>query len=398
MSNISGPERNRSAGDSSKIGLDPSVKTLKTEVSGILFDTDLIIEEVGKKGKKDSSGGEVGKPVLEAPAKDSSHYSAEASKAAAEQMSIDPEGFKSRAKEAGVDDVSFETFEKVLKEETKGSELEGIDPMLAFMALKDKLLGEGVRSASEGAQARINQQKKATEARSKKILEAGQKKEKSGFWGKIATVAKWVAAVASIVAATAAVVVSGGAAAPLLAAAIIGVALMIDSATGGHAMNALGSGASKVLQGMGMDKDSADKWGKVAANVAVVAVQIGLIIASAGMSAPQAGQTIVQMSDKAIMAANAAKTAGQVASSASSVAGGVSSGVQAGYEYSAIQTQADATQIKAMLEKLKQYFDDDSEFMKALVKAQQDNVESATDMVASDASSKAQVTKGTSGV
>lgn len=387
---INRPEK-RLVPESSTLGLDPSVKTLKKEISGILLDTNLVISEVA--GKKEKASGEIsdfGKPILVAPVKES--YAAEISKAASEQMTLDPESFKTRAKAAGIEDISFEAFQSAVKE--TGTDLEGIDPMLAFMALKDQLLGEGVKSAAEGAKARINQQKKATEARTKKILESAKKEEKSSFWGKIATVAKWAAAIASVVAATAAVVVTGGAAAPLLAAAIIGVAMMIDSSTGGHVMNAMGSGASKVLQGMGMDKESADKWGKVAANVAVVVVQIGLIVASAGMSAPQAGQTLVQMSDKAMMGAQIAKTGGQVAASASSVVGGVSSGVQAGYEYSAIQSQADSAKIKAMIEKLKQYFDDDSDFLDALVKAQRANVEAASDIVASDAASKSQVQGG----
>ncbi|MFD4840240.1 type III secretion system translocon subunit SctE [Achromobacter sp. NPDC058515] len=310
-----------------------------------------------------------------------------------------------------------------------------------------------IRSKSQDAQlagakeslqtARINAQKN-NEQQAEKIKEWVDKCKEADSKGILGKIFGWIGKIFAVIAsaiavavAAAATVASAGAAAPMLALATlalvgstISLADQISQECGGPQIsigNLLGTIASKFLEACGVDKETAEKIGKVMAGVAALAMPVTLLIEPQMLGTMATGICELAGADpKAtaivgmVVGMAAAVTVGIVTavasgggtavSSAVKIANGVVTGTAqvvqgltavgsgavkiavAKDQKAAEDILASKKELDAMLAKLQQQMEDGREEIKKVLQQMEDGVQAVSQMINGAADSMAQIT------
>ena len=168
------------------------------------------------------------------------------------------------------------------------------DLAAALLVLQGKTQESQLRTAKEGLETSRVKTEQSNEKALNKILEANEKAKEAaskskamGILGWIGKIAGFIAAIAAVAVAAVATVASGGAAAPLLAFAVIGLvgatislASAVSQELGGPPLeisSLLNKAFTAMLEAFGMDKEDAEKFGRMIAGAVGVATLAVLV-------------------------------------------------------------------------------------------------------------------------
>ncbi len=182
--------------------------------------------------------------------------------------------------------------------------------MLIMVAYLKSLTNDGMlKNVINIQQASKNDNTKAHEEQKQKILEADEKRKDAQKSGLVDKVFGWIATAFAVL--TAAILIASGVGAAvgacLLTAALLMVAMQVDTETGGHMI----SGMAKWFEAMGVPKDYAE----LAAQIFVMVVIIALSIVG-GVGASRAATNAAKLGVEAGDAAKVATTADESANAA----------------------------------------------------------------------------------
>ena len=211
-----------------------------------------------------------------------------------------------------------------------------------------------------------NERTAQIKAQNEDINNSIQEADKQGKAGNVGNVFGWIAASVTLIAGVALTVMTGGAAWPLLAAGILGMGLMIDSATGSHVMNFVTdkvsgfvSGLGNTLSAMGFDKaggwisDHADQIATAIVAVTIVAAEVGLSVFGGIGAIKGLGEAAksIRVAGKAVMGA------ASVVGGAAAVGGGSAGIASSVYGYNATEFQIDSQEKQKLIDQLKSFMD-----------------------------------------
>lgn len=246
--------------------------------------------------------------------------------------------------------------------------------------LQIKVSSEGIKSTKDN----MAEANKIEQQKMKDSIEKMQKAQTTGLLGKILG---WIGAVAGLIGAAIATVATGGAAAPVLAVAVLGMAVMVLQETGAMekivdflAENpmllmavfgpVIGGTLGALIESGVIDQDKAKMAIQVALSVALLVVNIAAMAFSGGSSV-------------AGIAAQVARITG-IATSIGSGALGI---VEAKQSFDAARIQADAKEIQAWLIKLQQMLSEESDRLKEIMDKLTSGVSEVSDMLSDIADS-----------
>jgi len=284
---------------------------------------------------------------------------------------------------------------------------DGTELTLMLLQLQSKINDLQVQSTTEGIRIQKDSLKAKHEENIKKIQEAIQKMkdaEKSSLIGKIFG---WIGAIVAVLAAVALTVATGGSAAPLLAVALVGLALQVAQETGLM---------DKLMEAMFGDDAKAKMAFMITLQVVMLIAAIVATICSGGAAAGNVAAQGVNMASKgaqiASTGAQIASTATQTATTAattaekvvrmtriiSTIIDGVSKiGSGAAQIHTGVlnkeagELQADVKANKAWIARQQQILDDLTELLERLLKQINETCENANDMLKGIAQSSQQI-------
>ncbi|PTX91917.1 hypothetical protein DB346_23455 [Verrucomicrobia bacterium LW23] len=251
-----------------------------------------------------------------------------------------------------------------------------------FMALQSQNMEQQLKFSQTDINVRMEKQKQVNEERIEKLKEAIEAQNKANAGGIFGKVFGWIAAALTLVAAVAATIATGGAALPLLAAAVIGVGMMVLQETG--AMDKIVEGLAKLI--MMIDPSISEEKAKTIASITIgvvtAAVMIGLTIASGGASAATTAMTAMQKM------ATMVKIFSTAVAGAAKVGEGVSTITRAAYTHEATNAQADALEFQKTLAKLQAFIEDESKRIEEILRKMDEGVATMMQIFSDQANTK----------
>ena len=211
----------------------------------------------------------------------------------------------------------------------------------------------------------------------KKLSQVQEKTKQSNVGSIVAQVFAWIAAAITVVAAVILAVVSFGSGSmligvALLAAAAITVTVTVLTQTGvmDKLATALAKPIAEMLEGMGVDKNSAKLASKIAAQiiiaVAIIAVDIALAVMSGGAGAEEVVSSAIQKIMKvATVAAKITQVVGAVAQAGEATA----EVATATFKYQSQILQADVFENKAFLKRMQVILEQEQDTLRQLVES-----------------------------
>lgn len=209
------------------------------------------------------------------------------------------------------------------------------------------------------------------------LSKVANKTKQSNVGSIVAQVFAWIAAAVTVIASIALAAISFGAGSALIgcalvAAAAITVAVMVLTQTGvmDKLTNAIAKPIAEFCETMGMDPKVAKMVGQIAAQiviaVVILAVDIGIAVISGGASSEKVVAETVQ---KIIKIATVVAKIAQGAAAVVQVGGAGASVASASYKYEATIAEANITDNKAFLSKMRLILEQEQDTLRELVES-----------------------------